>query len=105
MVEGLEVFFQEYGAQGFTPISVVVQNGAGAPAGPEDAETWATELGLTFPVLADPVGEFYATWDPDEVLPVAYIIDEKGVVLWGEAGGAGGLEEMEDQIKDALGIE
>ena len=99
------MFYQQYGEQGFTPISVVVQGGQGEPAVPADAQSWATALGLTFPVLADPVGDFYSTWDPDEVLPVAYIIDKNGVVLWGEAGGAGGLEEIESQIKMALAAE
>ena len=42
--------------------------------------------------------EFYAEWDPRNVLPMAYIIDADGVVAWQEAGGAGGLAEMEEQV-------
>lgn len=84
------------------PISVVVQNGSGGPPTTSDAALWAEQMELTFPVLSDPTGSFYATWDPDGVLPVAYIIDREGVVAWGEAGGAGGLEEIEAQIKALL---
>jgi len=49
-------------------------------------------------VLADVDGDFYPLWDPDGVLPVAYVIDQDGVVAWSEAGGAGGLDEMEAQV-------
>lgn len=32
------------------------------------------------------------------VLPMAYIIDKNGIIIWSEAGGAGGLEEIENQV-------
>jgi peroxiredoxin len=60
-------------------------------------------LELTFPVLSDPTGVFYETWDPDGVLPVSYIIDQQGMVAWAKAGGAGGLEEIEAQVSTLLG--
>jgi hypothetical protein len=60
---------------------------------------------LTFPVLADVDGEFYPLWDPDGVLPVAYIVDRDGVVAWAEAGGSGGLTEIEEQVVAILGAE
>lgn len=80
------------------PISVVIQDGVGATPNVEDAELWASELGLTYPVLADVDGEFFPVWDPDVVLPMAYIIDADGVVAWAEAGGSGGLAEMEEEV-------
>jgi len=85
------------------PISVVVQNASGGLPTSDDAALWGEELELTFPVLADPSGSFYETWDPAGILPVAFIIDPEGVVAWSEAGGAGGLEEIEAQVTALLG--
>lgn len=68
----------------------------------DDAALWADGLGLTFPVLADVNGEFYPVWDPEGVLPVTYIIDQDGVVVWAEIGGAGGLDDMEDLVAELL---
>ena len=98
LVQGLEDLYQDYEDQGFVAISVVAQDGAGQIPDSEDAAEWADELGLTFPVLADADGTFFPIWDPELVLPVAYIIDQDGVISWAEAGGAGGLPEMESQI-------
>ena len=86
-------------------MSVVVQDASGGPATSDDAARWAEQLELTFPVLADPTGEFFETWDPAGVLPVAYIIDQEGVVAWSEPGGAGGLEEIEAQVTALLSRE
>lgn len=86
-------------------MSVVVQSASGGPATSDDAALWAEHLELTFPVLADPTGEFFETWDPAGVLPMAYIIDQEGVVAWAEAGGAGGLEEIEVQVTALLSRE
>ena len=74
---------------------MIAQDANGQLPVPDDAALWADGLALTFPVLADVDGEFYPIWDPDGVLPVAYIIDPDGVVIWAEAGGAGGLDEIE----------
>ena len=99
------MLYQEHKDAGFVPISVVAQNANGAPAAPSDAALWASELGLTFPVLADGVGDFYATWDPEEILPIAYVIDRQGRVAWGEAGGAGGLDAIAAAVENALANE
>lgn len=87
------------------PISVVIQDGVGGTPVVEDAELWGSELGLTFPVLADVDGEFFPIWDPDVVLPMAYIIDADGEVAWAEAGGSGGLDEMEAEVLAQLARE
>ena len=80
----------------------MVQDASGQTPSTDDAALWADGLGLTFPVLADVDGEFYPVWDPLGVLPVAYIIDQDGVVAWAEAGGSGGLEEMEQEVVELL---
>ena len=84
---------------------MVAQDGSGQIPDPEDAALWADELGLTFPVLADVDGDFYPLWDPTGVLPMAYIIDRDGVIVWAEAGGSGGLEEIEGTVLDLLAEE
>jgi len=63
----------------------------------EDAELWASGLGLTYPVLADVDGEFFPEWDPDEILPMAYIIDQDGVITWKEPG-SHSVEAIEDEV-------
>lgn len=84
------------------PISVVVQGTTGAPSTAEDAALWVEYLELTFPVLADPTGEFFAAWDPEGFLPVIFIIDQTGVVVWAEAGGTGGLDEIQEMFLPLL---
>ena len=101
-MQGLEPLYAEYGADGFLPISVVGQDRRGLTPTQQDAELWATELELAFPVLADVDGTFWPVWNPREVLPMAYIIDRDGVLVWKEAGGAGGLGEMEAVVVETL---
>ena len=81
---------------------MVAQDASGGLPDADDAALWAEGLGLTFPVLADADGEFYPVWDPQGILPMAYIIDQDGVVTWSEAGGAGGLAEMEEEVLGLL---
>jgi hypothetical protein len=85
------------------PISVVVQDARGGPPTADDAALWAEQLQLSFPVLADPTGEFFEAWDPAGILPTSTIIDRDGVITWTEAGGAGGLERIEAEILTLLG--
>ena len=82
---------------------MVAQDALGGAPTTDDAALWADELGLTYTVLADVDETFYLVWDPLGVLPVAYIIDRNGVVAWGEAGGSGGLEEIEKEVLRLLG--
>jgi len=84
---------------------VVVQNAVGGAPTPDDAATWADGLALTFPVLADPTGSFFATWDPAGVLPVTTIIDADGVITWTEAGGVDSLDAIEAEITALLADE
>lgn len=67
-----------------------------------DAASWAQEMELTLPVLADTDGTFYDVWDPEGVLPVTYIVDPAGVVVFGEAQGTESLEALEAQIIELL---
>lgn len=96
------MLYGSYGDQGFLPVSVVVQDRIGETATPEDAALWAEGLELSFPVLADVDGEFFPVWDPAGVLPVTYVIDRDGVVVWAELGGAGGLEDLEALLQTLL---
>jgi len=81
---------------------VLIHDAVGETPDTDDAALWADGLGLTYPVLADVDADFYPVWDPDEVLPVTYIIDREGIVRWAEAGGTGQLEEIEAFIVDLL---
>ena len=81
---------------------MLAQDAGGQPPDSDDASLWADGLGLTFPVLADVDGEFYPIWDPMGVLPMAYIIDRDSVIVWAEAGGSGGLEEIRSEVEALL---
>lgn len=78
------------------------ENASGNVPDVDDAALWAEGLGLTYPVLADTKGTFFPTWDPDGVLPMAYIIDADGVIARAEAGGAGGLDQIEATVLGLL---
>lgn len=80
-----------------------MQDATGGPPTYEDADLWAVGLELTFSVLADADGSFTPVYNPSERLPMAYIVDRDGVIVWNEAGGTGSLEEMESVVLDLLG--
>ncbi len=104
-MQGLEGLYQDKADDGFEVISVVVQDARGGTARVADAELWASGLELTYTVVADVDGEVFQTWDPRSVLPMAYIIDQEGVVTWAEAGGSGGLDEIDSQVSRLLRLE
>ena len=93
----------------------MIENLYGEVPTAEDAALWQEGLELTFPVAADVDGSFAPVWDPEGVLPMAYILDRDGVIIWREAGGtengdeAGGLYtelvEHRDDGEDDDGIE
>jgi len=87
------------------PISVVGQDARGGTPDADDALEFAEELELSFPVLADAEGEFWPVWNPDSVLPMATILDADGVVIWSEAGGSSGIEEMAEIVVSLLAAE
>lgn len=99
-MQGLEDLYQDHQAAGFNVVSVVVQDAVGRPPDADDADLWAEDLGLTYTVVADVDEEFFPVWDPQNFLPVAYIIDADGVVAWYELGGD--LDEMEEQVSALL---
>ena len=83
-------------------MSVVVHDLYGDTATEVSADMWAKQLGLSFPVVADTTGDFFALWDPDEVLPLAYIVDRDGVIAWTEAGGTSELEAIDARVTQLL---
>ncbi len=83
-------------------MSVLGENANGNVPDVDDADLWASELGLTYPVLADTDGQFFPVWDPDGVLPMATIIDQDGIIVWMEAGGTSGLDEIEATVVELL---
>jgi hypothetical protein len=86
-------------------MSVVVHDTFGDTATEVSAGQWAQQLELSFPVFADTTGAFFAEWDPEGVLPVAYIIDRDGIVVWTQAGGSSELEAIESQVSALLADE
>lgn len=101
-MQRLEGLYEEYGDQGFEPVSVVGQDLQGGTPTQQDAVDWAEQLGLTFPVVADINGEVYPVWDPENVLPMTWLLDRGGVIAWENAGGVGDLSEIENQVQALL---
>ncbi|GEM_PF-2700048 len=84
-------------------MSVVAQDLYGDPPTPEVADLWAEYLELTYPVLADTDGAFWDTWNPEGILPIAYVIDPEGVIVYAKAGGGPNeLTELEETIDGLL---
>ena len=101
-MQGLDALYQSRRDEGLIVMSVVVHDTYGDTATQTSALLWATQLDLSFPVVADTTGEFFTTWDPDGVLPLAYVIDRDGVVRWTQAGGSSELETIEAQVSALL---
>jgi hypothetical protein len=66
-------------------IDVLVQDFEGGSPSVEDAALWKEELDLSYPVLADVDGSFYATYGWNQDVFVFYIVDRDGVITWREA--------------------
>ena len=44
-------------------------------------------------------GTFFETWDPLGILPISYVTDSTGMIVWTKAGGdAHSLEEIEAEV-------
>ncbi len=80
----------------------MAQNGQGGPPEASDAALWAEGLELVLPTVAATDPDFWDLWNPEGVLPVAYIIDQRGVITWRDAGDSGGLPTMQAKIETLL---
>ncbi|HHO54321.1 MAG TPA: TlpA family protein disulfide reductase [Deltaproteobacteria bacterium] len=98
-VEGL---YQERRADGFVAITMVAENLSGGTPSLDDAASWESSLGLTYPVVADVDGQHEA-WDRGgiTVIPMTYILDQEGVIRF-FAGGSGTIEEMAYEVDRLL---
>lgn len=63
----------------------------------------ATELALASSAGSAP--STHRRWTLRARSPWAYVLDRDGVVAWAEAGGSGGLAEIEEQVVSILGAE
>ncbi len=53
-------------------------------------------------MVADTDGSFNATWNPRGWLPVTWVIDAEGVIRWTEWGGTSKIDEIEQEVLDAM---
>lgn len=68
--------------KGFVVLAINVQDRR------ESVETYAQELGLTFPVLLDPLGRASGSYKA-RGLPTSYLIDQEGVIVLKKVGPLG----------------
>ena len=87
-----EAFYQQYKAKGFEYILIVIE---GSPA------NWASEYGLTFPVLDDNSPQpIYSQWRTSGSIPLPHVLDRNHNIQYKKDGGT--KEEYEAFIKKYL---
>ena len=96
----LQPVHQAYVDDGLVVLSVLIRRKDGGRPTTEDAVAWRTTLGLTYDTLVDEVGTFTAEWNPDERVPMAYVLGRDGAVLLKHTGG--GVDEVVDVALDEL---
>jgi peroxiredoxin len=76
-----EELYQSHKDRGLTYLTVLAQDLDGAPPDQDDLELWASNFGLTSPVLADPLNGYSAPAIPDNQYPVVLVIDRQMKVM------------------------
>lgn len=61
---------------------MLVQDLNGESPTAEDAGSWKEALELSYPVLADADGEFFASYGSGQDVFVFYVIDRDGLIAW-----------------------
>lgn len=67
---------EAFGEQGVRVIAINVGDSA------EEANKYASDPQVTFPVLLDPQGEYYAKIATERKMPRTFLLDAQGKVLW-----------------------
>ena len=79
----MQRLYEEVGDEGFQVLAVSIDRPPGDhdPTNPVGGklEAFADSLGLTFPILHDPVGEIRVTYQTNGV-PESFLIDRTGVI-------------------------
>lgn len=109
---GFETFYQAHKADGVMPITVLIEDGSYNPADTETAMRWATDYGLTLPVITDDTfkgnganyAEVYAQLFLAETIPNSIpafvVLDREHRVVY-----VGGATDSEQYVADMLATE
>ncbi|MBX2802940.1 MAG: TlpA family protein disulfide reductase [Myxococcales bacterium] len=106
LAPSLERMFQAYGDDGFEVFTFLAQDLFAGPATLQDAGDWVDATKATHPVVADTTGKVQWEWsrDPNNVvIPMTYIIDQDGVIIWFGAGDHH-APRMEEVVAELLGV-
>lgn len=90
----LEQAHQEHSKDGIIALSVLIRGEDGGLPDVEDAIEWREVLGLTLETLVDEDGQFTEIWNPDQQVPLGYVLDQQGQIILTERAGVSGVDEM-----------
>lgn len=98
----LRRWFEKYKDENFVIISIHTPEFE-FESNPKNVENAIRELGITWPVLLD---NDYVNWNnfENDSWPAKYLVDKEGNIVHSHLG-EGGYEEMEEKIRELLGIQ
>jgi len=98
----LETLYQKYKKDGFIVLGITMDTAETVSEVPANVD----RLGLTFPVLLDTESQVAGAYNPRNAAPLFILIDRTGSQVYShESFVIADVEEMEHQIKKALGKE
>jgi peroxiredoxin len=98
----LEDLYQKYEKCGFTALAISMDTAESVAEVPACVD----KLGLTFPVLLDPESEACALYNTKTAAPFFLLFDRTGKQVYSHEGFVvSDVQEMEHQIRKALGLE
>jgi cytochrome c biogenesis protein CcmG/thiol:disulfide interchange protein DsbE len=92
-----QAVYEDYNTQGLVVLGVNMTYQDSAV----DASSFASELGLTFPIVLDPGGEAAAAYQM-RALPTTFFIDERGIIRQVLVGGLLNEATIRSIVKDLL---
>lgn len=74
LAQGTEETWQHYRDDGFTYVTLLAENLAGEDPTQADLQSWASNFGITAPIVGDPARGYSGPLVPDNAFPVLYVI-------------------------------
>ena len=93
----MEAIYQDYEADGFMVIEVLILNSFGEDPTLADLQTWANDFGIVdTEILADEGFRVYGVWNSTNSVPQVIIIGRDKVILYHDAGWSHNMDDPHD---------